>query len=276
MIRISAFFLILVSLTTFAKAPQPKLIVCYPGKGGILRQARRSVKKMTAILGRLAGFSEGSYTADFITQPDACKKALQDESVHFVIPTLEFFLTYREKFHLKPLAVPSIKGSSTTRWYVLVKKGTFQDLKELKGKRLGGATVKMPLLLKKLVFGCRLDPSTYFHLESTGRTLRDLRRLNRGQLDAVIVDSREYESLKSLDFGKDLSAIYTSEPEPLSPVLAVDERAKDKAASFQKALLKFCSDSEGKGFCEIFGIDSFVPVKKGFYRDVKKAWDACK
>ena len=270
-------FFVTCAASVLAETPKPALVVCYTTGNADRRQAKRATKSMLEVMERLAGLPTDKYKAGFTSSPQKCLDSLKDKSTHFISPSLGFFLRYRREYHLKPMVWPRIKGKSTGRWYVVVRRGTYTDIRGLKGKTLGGVLTNDPEFLGRVVFKCRFDPRRFFVLKHSTRVLRDLRKLARGKLDAVILDDKQYNAMGSLPFGKDLTAVFTSDPLPVPSILAVGHRTNAREIGlFTKALSGFCRDSKGKVFCNMFGIDAFVPVDKGAYRGVERLWDKCK
>ncbi len=253
----------------------PKFLVCYDQGAKNVRRIKRSVQDMVDVIKRLAGLDGINFQADFVTEKDKCLKAINDKNVQFMIPTLGLFLRQQKNLDLVPLVVPQIKKKTVSRWYLVVKKNTYHNIKDLKGKKIGGLIVKDPELLKRIVLKCKMDPARDFVLKTSSRTLRDLRHLDEGKLDAVFVDQQEYDALGALPFGKDLEVIYKSDEVPLPPIVTIGKRASRIAKKFTKAMIMFCKDKEGKGFCELSGVDAFVPVKKNTYKEIEKLWDKC-
>ena len=275
--RINTFLIVITILFAVqALAKSPRLVVCYTTGSVSRRQAKEATKSMLEVLERLVGLPVNKYQSEFTTSPEKCLKFLKDKKTYFISADLGFFLTYRNKYHLKPMVWPKIKGKSTNKWYVIVRRGTYKDIKELKGKTLGGPLTNEPEFLRRVVFKCGINPEDFFVLKHSSHILHNLRRLAKGKLDAMILDNRQYDALSALPFAKDLVSIFTSDPMPVPSIFAVDKRATGKEfKQFTRALSGFCSDSKGKSFCSMFGIDAFVPVKKTAYRQVESLWGKC-
>jgi len=274
----SIFMLVLFSVPVFADAnadsKAPTLVVCYTAGSVNHRQAKRATQSMLEVMERLAKIDKGTYHSRFTARTKECVDLLNDKTTHFISPTLGFFLQYRKSHHLIPIALPSIKGKSTDRWYVMVKKGTYKKIDELKGKVIGGPLTGDPKFLGRVVFQNKIDPGKFFVLKPSSRVLRALRKLDKGRLDAVILNRQQYNALPSLPFSKDMTPVFTSEPMPVPSILAIGARTNKKEISrFAKGLNGFCADSKGKIFCDLFGIDAFVPAGDSVYRKVEKLWD---
>jgi len=274
----SIFVLVLFSSQAFADtnadSKAPTLVVCYAAGSVNRRQARRATQSMLEVMERLAKIDKGTYQSRFTSRTKECVELLNDKTTHFISPALGFFLKYQKSHHLVPVALPSIKGKSTDRWYVMVRKGSYKKIADLKGKVIGGPLVEDTEFLGRVVFQNKIDPGKFFVLKRSSRVLRALRKLVKGKLDAVIVNRQQYNALPSLPFGKDLEPVFTSGPMPVPSILAVGAHTNKKELRlFAKALSGFCADSKGKSFCDLFGIDAFVPAGDSVYDRVEKLWE---
>jgi len=56
-------------------------------------------------------------------------------------------------------------------------------------------------------------------------------------------------------------------------IVAVESRTTpDERKRFQKALTGFCANKEGRQFCELFGIEAFLPVNRSNYDGMRALW----
>lgn len=276
---LAILFVVLLGIPGFAD-PQatkdaPALVVCYTAGSVNRRQAKKATTSMLTVMERLAGIPIGTYQGKFTSKTQECLDLLKDKGTHFISPTLGFFLKYRKQYHLRPVAFPKVHGRTQDRWYIIVRKGAYTDIQSLKGKTIGGPLVEDAEFLRRIVFKNKIDPAKFFVLKHSSRALRALRRLARGKLDAVIVDQQQYDALPSLPFAKDFTVVFKSDPMPVPSILAVGKRTTKKDVRlFTKALSGFCKDPKGKPFCDLFGIDTFVPAKKDVYHQVEALWNA--
>ncbi|NOZ01758.1 MAG: phosphate/phosphite/phosphonate ABC transporter substrate-binding protein [Deltaproteobacteria bacterium] len=257
-----------------ATADKPSMVVCYTTGSVNVREARKATRSMLKVLEKIGGWDEGTFKSYFTTSYKDCGKYLADKKPHFIIPSLGFYLEHRKSDHLVPLAQPRVNGGSTDTWRVLVRKGEFKSLDDLKGKTLGGTLCTEPRFLKKVVFRGAVDPEKFFKLKPSKRALRPLRNLAAGRLDAVLINNQQYEALGSLPFAKDLEAVFTSKPMPLPGVFADARRSDQKERErFRKAMIAFCGHPDGKSFCELFGIDRFAQVNTADFDAAQALWD---
>jgi ABC-type phosphate/phosphonate transport system substrate-binding protein len=155
----------------------------------------------------------------------------------------------------------------------MVQKGKYKNLDELKGKTLGGTALEEPSFIGKIVFAGKYDPDTFFVLQKSNQAIRALRSLNKGELDAVILNEQQFGGLSSLQMDTALEAVFTSEEIPLMGVVANSATTtEDERARFGKALEGMCSDSEGKKLCELFGVEAFATVDSAVFDPMIKLW----
>lgn len=253
---------------------KPSLVVCYTAGSVNVREARKATDSMLRVLETIGGWPSGHFESHFTARLKECERFLKDKKPHYLFPSLGFFLEHRGKKRLVPLAQPRVNGGSTDIWRILVRKGTYRSMEELKGKTLGGTLCNEPRFLGKVVLRDGCDPTTHFKLKPSKRALRPLRNLASGRLDAVLINDQQFRALDSLPFSKDLEPVFTSGPLPLPGLFADTTLTSEKERNrFGKAMIAFCKHPDGKSFCELFGIESFTEVKSSAFDEVQKLWD---
>lgn len=246
------------------------LVLCYPGGNVKSRDAEPSAKSMVELVEKLGDFQAGTFSSRFTSKLDQCD-AWMAENPPFAIVSLGWWLAHRGDGWV-PLVQPRIKGSTDEVFRVMVRKGTFKSLDELRGKMVTGTPlVELDFLLKVVLDG-RYQTSD-FRLDPSNQALRALRNLNDREVDAVVVTAQQFQSIAALPFADSLEPIFTSRPIPLMGVVASEKTTTaDERRRFQKALTGFCGHKDGKQFCELFGIDAFVPANASTYDGVKTLW----
>jgi len=259
---------------TAPSAPMTVLI-CYPGGAVQTQDAEAATASMLRVVEEAGNWPAGSMHGVFTSALKECGTHLDEQKPPFAITTLGTFLAYREKLDLIPLAQPVIDGSSTERYRIMVRKGTFTSLQALKGKNLGGALVEDPEFLKRVVLRGAVNPQSFFTLKGSQRVLHCLRALTKGELDGVIVNSQQYRALGSLPFAGELEMAFTSEEVPLVGVVANGQRTTaDERNRFARALSQVCKDQEGKQLCELFGVERFVPADVQAFQKAIDLWQS--
>jgi hypothetical protein len=253
--------------------PPGTLVVCYPGGPVNANDANPAMESMLRVVEKAGKWPPGTFTSKFTAKIDECRKLMADKKPGFAIVSLGLYLELRDSHHLLPLVQPRLQGRSVEVYRVLVGKGKFRTLQDLKGKKLGGTPLEEPEFLRRIVFRGEVNPKTHFVLKPSSQALKSLRGLTKGELDAVVVTDQQYRSLGSLPLARDLEAIYTSQEIPLLGLVA-DEKvtSADDRARLRDALRGMCAADEGKKLCSLFGVEGFAPVDKGSYDGVTKLW----
>lgn len=252
------------------------VLVCYPGGGTVTdRQARPAMQKMLGVIESLGGWPAGTFQHSFTAKVGECRKLLAKSKPAITLTSLGLFLEHRAGHHLVPISKPRMAGSSEEIYRVMTKKGGPASLAALKGKTLGGSLLDESEFLQRIVFAGQIDPASHFQLKPAKRALRDLRKLAKGELDAVLVNDQQFRALGSLGFAKELQPIFASKPLPLIG-LAADSQQVDAAdrQRLTEALSKMCTHETGREVCEMFGLQSFAPANPADYQGVISLWNA--
>ena len=181
-----------------AAEPTP-IVVCYPGGAVNENDARGAMDAMLRVVERLGRWPEKSFTSFFTAEADECKRLMGEKQPGFAIISLGLYLELRAEHHLIPLAQPRINGSNTERIRVVVQEGRYKGLEDLKGKSLGGTVLAEPEFVGRIVFAGKYDPASFFVLKPSKHAIRALRALDKGELDAVILNGQQFAALGSLD-----------------------------------------------------------------------------
>lgn len=253
-----------------------EVLVCYPGGGNVKpRQAKPAMERMLGVLERLGGWTAGTFHHQFTSNVDECRKRIATDKPAYLITSLGLFLEHRVAHGLVPMLTPKMTGQDREIYRVLVKKGGPADLAGLKGKSLGGSLLDEPGFLERIVFTGKTEPATYFSLKPSSRALRDLRKLAKGQLDAVLVNEQQFRALPGLAFASELTPAFTSAKLPLLGLAASTQRTEPtERARMTRAMAGLCKDAEGKEICALFGLQAFSPANPEDYKTVIELWDA--
>ncbi|MDP1664567.1 MAG: PhnD/SsuA/transferrin family substrate-binding protein [Methylobacter sp.] len=264
---------LLISLAVRA-APNPEIIVvCYPGGSVNAKDASEAMNSMLRVVERVGQWQANSFNSLFTTKSDECRKQMAGKKPKFAINSLGLYLELRNQHNLVPLVQPRIKGRTSERYRVMVRKGKYKSLDELKGKTLGGTALEEPLFIGRIVFAGKYDPAGFFVLKPSNQAIRALRSLDKGELDAVILNEQQFAGLGSLHLGTPLEAVFTSEEIPLMGVVANSATTTaEERARFSKALEGMCADAEGKKLCDVFGVESFASVDTAVFEPMVKLW----
>ena len=263
-------------LTPFTANATPKpemIVVCYPGGAVNAKDANVAMSSMLRVVERVGQWQANSFSSLFTVKSDECRKQIAEKNPKFAITSLGLYLELRSQHNLVPVVQPKIKGRTSERYRVMAQKDKYKSLDELKGKTLGGTALEEPSFIGKIVFAGKYDPASFFVLKSSNQAIRALRSLDKGELDAVILNEQQFGGLASLQMKTPLEAIFTSEEIPLMGVVANSTTTTaEERARFSKALEGMCSDTEGKKLCDLFGVESFVTVDAAVFEPMVKLW----
>lgn len=265
---------LLASLAVTA-APAPEMIVvCYPGGPVNTRDAQSAMGSMLRVVERVGQWPENRFDSLFTSKIDECRKQIAEKKPKFAITSLGLYLELRNPHNLLPVVRPRIKGRTSERYRVVVQKDKYKSLDELKGKNLGGTVLAEQSFIGKIVFAGKVDPAGFFVLQPSNQAIRALRALDKGELDAVILNEQQYAGLSSLHLQTPLEVVFTSEEIPLMGVVANSTTTtEEERARFGKALEQMCTDSEGQKLCDLFGVESFNVVDAAVFEPMIKLWD---
>ena len=255
-------------------APDPEMIVvCYPGGSVNVKDANGAMSSMLRVVERVGQWPENNFNSLFTAKTDECRKQMAEKNPKFAITSLGLYLELRHQYNLVPVVQPRIKGRTSERYRVMTQKGKYKSMEELKGKTLGGTVLEEPSFIGKIVFAGKYDPASFFALKTSNQAIRALRSLDKGELDAVILNEQQFGGLASLQMKTPLEAIFTSEEIPLMGVVANSAITnEEERARFGKALEGMCTDTEGKKLCELFGVESFATVDEAVFEPMIKLW----
>lgn len=264
---------LLMPFVTSAASAGEMIVVCYPGGSVNVQDANGAMSSMLRVVERVGQWQANSFDSVFLSKLDACKEQIAEKKPKFSIISLGLYLELRSQYNLLPIVQPKIKGRASERYRVMVQKDKYKSLDDLKGKTLGGTVLEEPTFVGKILFAGKYDVASFFQLKPSNQAIRALRSLNKGELDAVILNEQQFNGLGALQMETALEAVFTSEEIPLMGVVAdsVTTTAEERAR-FSKALETMCTDAEGKKLCELFGVESFDSVDPAVFEPMVKLW----
>lgn len=267
--------LLMTVATSGAEAATPApIVVCYPGGPVNEADASAGMEAMLRVLERVGQWPAHSFTPIFTSKAAECRKLFADKKPGFAITSLGLFLELRAKNSLVPLVQPQIKGSTSEKYQLISRNGSFSDIAALKGKTLGGTVLEEPDFIGRIVFEGKIDPATYFNLQPSRQAIRALRSLDSGELDAVIVNGQQSSGLSSLKLNNPTHIVFTSADIPLMGMVANQKTTSPTDRSrFIKSLEAMCADQEGRKLCDLFGVETFIPANPKVFEGVITLWD---
>ncbi len=267
------FASLLLPFTANAASVSEMIVVCYPGGSVNAKDANGAMSSMLRVIERVGEWQANSFNSVFTTKSDECRKQIAEKKPKFAITSLGLYLELRSQHNWTPLVQPKIKGSSSERYRVMVQKDKYKSLDALKGKTLGGTALEEPVFVGRIIFAGKYDPASFFVLKPSNQAIRALRALDKGELDAVILNEQQFGALASLQMKTPLEAVFTSAEIPLMGVVADNSSTTaEERTRFSKALEGMCSDTEGKKLCDLFGVESFATVNPSVFEPMVKLW----
>jgi len=255
--------------------PEVGIVIVYLGGPDAGGEGEKLIGQLVGELGTALGLPAGALVGSYFTENAPAVEKLRAQP-SFVLGSLGFYLSQRASSQLVPLARLKTSGDAAERFRVLVQKGKYASLDDLKGKELHGSPLyEDPRFLDRIVFGGKLSAATHFALKPTARPLSAIRKVASGKVDAVLVNTMQYESLRRLPVFESLQEVFVSEPLPALGLMMVDSpRTRALQAKMTTTMLGLCGLPQGKGVCDNFGIAGFEPVDEAALEKVTTAYDA--
>ena len=252
-------------------------IIIYPGGPDPGTEGKTMITQFIDILTRQTTLKRSHVEGTYYNNIEQAKARLKKSGNAFIMGSLGFYLSNREQFNLMPLSLVLSEGKSAEKYYLVVKKGGYGSLAELKGKVLSGNILyEDTKYLNSIVFNNSIDVSQHFTMKPTDRPLSAVRRIARGKVDAVLLNTMQYESLKKLPatFNK-LQVLYTSPEAPrLGFMMAETSATKKVKDEILGALNKMCEMEEGKRVCGNFGITGFKNITSETLNEVSQKYNS--
>jgi hypothetical protein len=261
-------------LTLPAVAMGHSLVICHVGGPGNTEQAKPVLDKFLRHVEQAGGIAKGSMSGEYHTAKESCLKYIDKNKPLFGVFDLATYLQLHRSYKLEPLACMGTMNSQ--RYHLLVRQGSFKNLKALKGKKLISNLVQDPRFVSRIILGGKIDAAKHFELAHTRRPLKGIRKVARSRAEATLVDGLAYTHLAELKLPVKLVSIYDSPALPglTLTVLGAQKGAKAKQVirKMVKALPKLCA-GPGKSMCQTFQVTSFTQVKPGSYVGLEKKYD---
>lgn len=248
------------------------LVVIQPGGPASTEEAQQQVGRLIAEIAVRAGWPVESARAYYFNDAEKGLAHIQSDKPGFLLTTPGFFLKHRLSLNLTPLNQVLVEGKKEFNYFVVAKKETGCTLESLKGKKLAGAILAEPLFVERIVLNKQLVFGEDVQVLEM-RSLSALRRLSSGEVDAVVLDYKEYAAMANLPFADQLQTIFTSQPIPNTGIMTLGKIAADQdIQALGKAVQSFCDSGEGVAICETYGITGFAPAAPDVFADLIKMY----
>ncbi|MBI5507655.1 MAG: PhnD/SsuA/transferrin family substrate-binding protein [Deltaproteobacteria bacterium] len=275
-LAVTAALAVAVTSTPAVAKPTPVVVaVVYLGGPDAGAEGKALIDDLVDHLEETTGVEAGTFVGAYFNETAPAARHLQKNKDAFILGSLGFYLANRAALGLKPLATLSGNSGTDERHSVVVKKGRFASLEALRHKRLYGSPLyEAPAYVNRVIFAGRLDAATHFDLKPTSRPLSALRKLEKDEADAVLVNEVQLESLRRLPLFEKLQVVFTSAPQPaLSLMVASTPRTDPLVAKVQSAVLALCATPAGEALCKNFGILGFAALEPGALDAVTKLYE---
>ena len=228
-------------------------------------EGKNILNQFLANLSKISGISRSRLAGHYFNSLPAAKAYIRRNRNCFIVGSIGFFAANRRSMNLVPLAKVSMQGSDREQYFLVVKKGRYRNLQQMKGKKISGNVLyESSRFLSNIVFQKRINVRTYFRLKPTHRPLTAVRRVSRGRVDGVLLNRMQYNSLKRLAMFRRLQVAYRSPRLPALGLMMVNTPVnRAEKGKLLKALTGLCRMPEGQKVCKNFGIQGFNKVTPG-------------
>jgi hypothetical protein len=264
---VAAVVLALTTPAVVAAAPPPiNVVIVYLGGPDAGAEGKKLIDELVLHLGAATGLPAGSFAGAYFNDGAKAIAHLEKNRDAFVLGGLGFFLTHRKQLALVPLARLSTGTDGTERYYIVANKEQHATLEAARGTTLWGSPLyEDERFLELFVLGGKVDLGVDFKLERTNRPLSAIRKLEKKQgVDAVFLNTAQYEGVTRMALFDKLSILFTSEPVPTLGFMMVDTpRTQAVKAKILETVTRMCDTQQGATVCTNFGIKGFAAIAPG-------------
>ena len=267
--RRSVIITLLVLCFTFsltASAADADMIFVLTGYPGTTKQAQGHIDRFLRHAEKVLGWKQGSSSGAYYSDPVEGPKHLKSDSPGMAVVTPDIYLKYRKSLKMKIVAKVRAASRGEEQYSVVVKKGTAKSLVDLKGKKVAGMILSDPVFVSSIVFSGKLAASDVEIIHEP-RPLSGLRAVNRGKVDAAVVDQAVVKHMKTLSFGADLEVIHTSVKLP-PPVVVSFPSGRKNVSNFKSRMSELCGSGEGKEICTSIQLSSIDKASEKDYASI--------
>jgi hypothetical protein len=228
------------------------------------------------ILAGSVGLKPENFKGRYFNDGGDVKKFISQNKNVFVMGSLSFFLPNRNWLKLVPVASIDYAGSDMEKYYLTVQKGKYKKLEDLKGKTVAGNVFKEDSrFIKKFIFNGRIDAYSYFNTTFTTSVRGSVRNVQKGKLDAILLNHRDYIKFKSRKDFESLEIIYESESIPALGLMMNDSPYnRSMKEKFLNAVLKMNSMQEAQTMFNANGMNGFRKLNTGLIDNAISKFDS--
>ena len=259
-----------------AKAARVALVIVNPGGPDGGAEGDKLATQLADHLAAAAGIEANELEGAYFGQLAPAVAYLKRHPDAFVLGGLGIYLAQRQALRLVPLARLVGGSGAAEEFSVLVRKGRYASLQDLRGKTLlGSVLADDQRYVDRFVFGGKLAAREWFRCTPSDRPLSALRKLAADEVDAVLVNRVQAEALKTMPLAEKLHAIHGSGPVPtVGLMMASTRRTRALRDRVVQAVAKLCGTEQGAPVCRTYGITGFEPMKEDALGEAIKKYDA--
>lgn len=209
-----------------------------------------------------------AFTGRYHVHESDALASLERDAPAFALVSTGFYLAHRESLRLVPLLVPELAHEGPGVVHVVVKADAPQ--RDVATMRLGGQLAGEPAFTSSCVLA--LAPGSKPAFVPLARTLEAVRRLERGELDGVLVTDADWARLRATGKAKGLRTAFTSAPLPEGPVVAFGEPGP-LARAAATAMRGFATTDAGRKALARMEVKGFREAKESDYAPLFPAYD---
>ncbi len=238
-----------------AQAGARDLVICMPGSPGSTAGAKTYMAPFFRRIESLAGWPASTINGSFHPRYSGCLSRIRSSKPGFAVLSLGVYLEQRKRYKMRVIGRVDISYGSGNRLYLVVKKGKYTSLAQLKGKRLTSDHLEETKFLNKVMFGGKIDVATHFTLKKVRATTKGMRDVKRGRADATIINDEQLRLMKRR--GYPLVVLHKSPALPGAPLVALGTYANSSdIRKMKKVAGAMCSGASGLKLCRATGIRS--------------------
>jgi hypothetical protein len=199
----------------------------------------------------------------FTTRAQA-KPYITDSTPHYGIMSLGAFLELRGTNKLEVIGSAEVTGGGGRQYFVV--SASESSLAGCKGKTLGTDHGDDVRFIDKVVGKSDFSLSE-FTLEDTRRPMKTVNAVARGEVPCALIDDAQMASLRSVEGGAAVKAVWTSAKLPPMVVVAFPSAPAAEKKGFSANLSKVCT-GDGANACKEVGLKSLSAARESAYADV--------
>jgi len=230
--------LILLTVSSVARANGLTVVVCAPGYPGSTAEAQPAMDGLAAAMIAAAGWEKGAVEAVYFETEGDGVAALRSPDAGLALVTLPFYLEHRGELDLRAqlMAVPASREPLES-WSLVAGSGLVKQPSDLDGWELLSLAGHSPRFVRGPALAGWDELPESVIITFSGSVLSGLRRAAKGEHVALLLDGGQNESIARLPFADRLEVVHTSPLIPASVVCSVGDRvAPDQLSELLTAL----------------------------------------